>query len=78
MGKIILDSVLRNKLPDLSEQMEVCDESGRTVGLFLPLEQYKHLLRNVRIPLSDEEIERRRQEGDGCSLPEFWARMSRP
>jgi hypothetical protein len=76
MGKIILDPELREKLNGLNERLEICDETGKPVGLYLPLEVYKKLLyTGVEIPLSEEEIERRRQEKGGIPLQELWKRM---
>jgi hypothetical protein len=76
MGTITLDPVLRAKLNGLNEQLEICDETGKPVGMYLPLEDYKKLLyRGVEIPLSEEEIEQRRKEPGGSSLQEIWKRL---
>jgi hypothetical protein len=75
MGKIVLDTALREKLNGLSEQMEVHNEKDEVVGVFLPMSLYKYLLRTVPIPFSADEIERRRQEKGGCSLEEIWQRI---
>jgi hypothetical protein len=72
---IVLDPALREQLNGLSEQMEVCDEKGKIVGMFLPLDFYKYLVRSTRPPLSDEEIARRKQEKGGCSLDEIWKKL---
>ena len=78
MSTITLDPVLRAKLNGLNEQLEICDETGKPVGMYLPLEDYKKLLyRGVEIPFSEEEIESRRNEPGGSSLAEFWKRMGR-
>ena len=77
MGKIILDPTLRAKLNGLTESMEVCDENDKTVGMFLPKSEYQQLLANFEIPFSQEEIERRRNSGGGCSLDEIWARLEK-
>ena len=78
MSKVILDQSLRAKLNGLNEQVELCDESGRTLGHFLPLKLYEKLVAaNVKIPFSEEEIRRRRQEKGGSSLEEFWKRMQK-
>jgi hypothetical protein len=75
MSTITLDPELRARLNGLNEQVCVVDEGGRQVGLFLPLEEYKTLLRNIRIPFTLEEIEQLRKAGGGCSLAEFWKRL---
>ena len=76
MSKLILDSDLRAKLNGLSERIEICDESDQPLGVFLPFKEYQKLLgRAYDIPLSPEEIERRRKEKGGCSLEEFWRKM---
>jgi hypothetical protein len=78
MSKIILDQALRAKLNGLNEQMEICDESGKTLGHFLPVEVYRKLVvSKLQIPFSEAEIERRRRETDGCSLEEFWKRVEK-
>ena len=44
MTKVIVDQSLRSKLNGLDEQVELCDESGRTMGHFLPDDLYRKLL----------------------------------
>ena len=44
MSKVILDDHLRAKLNGLDEVVEICEPSGRTVGVFLPEEFYNDLL----------------------------------
>lgn len=78
MSKITLDADLRSKLNGLNEQMEICDESGQTLGQFLPEAIYKKLLYaavKAACPHSEEELERRRHESGGRSLQEFWQSM---
>lgn len=76
MNRITLDAELRAKLNGLTEQVEVCDENDKTVGMFVPLALYKQLLyENVKIPFTKEEIDRFRSEKGGCSLEEFWKKM---
>ncbi len=74
MGKVVLDQTLRSKLNGLNEQLEVCDESGRTLGQFLPEDQYKKLLYKAveaACPHSREELECRRHEKGGRTLAEI-------
>jgi hypothetical protein len=77
MNKIILDPALREKLNGLDRELELCDETGRTVGHFLPDAQYRKLvLASLQVPLTDEEIEEvRKQKGTGRSLAEIWKKL---
>ena len=75
---IVIDHELRSRLSGLDRQIEFNDEAGKTLGVFLPTEDYYQLLyRDVEIPFSDAEIARLRQAKEGCSLEEFWKRMGR-
>ncbi len=73
MSRVILDPELRSKLNGLNEQLEVCDEAGKTLGHFLPESLYRELLLCwSKANLSDEELARRRQEPRGRTLAEIW------
>jgi hypothetical protein len=79
MSRVVLDSQLRSKLNGLTEQVEFCDESGATVGRFVPESLYRELLVAwSRTHLSDEELERRRQEPRGRTLAEIWKSLGQP
>lgn len=69
MTKVTVDAAIRARLHDLSELLEVCDESGRTLGYFHPLVLAGDA--KAASPLSDEEIERRRQQRTGRPLGEI-------
>jgi hypothetical protein len=80
MSKVILDEVLRAKLNGLHEQVELCDESGQTVGHFLPADAYKKLFYAAlaaECPHSAKELERRHQAEGGRSLAEIWKSLGR-
>jgi hypothetical protein len=51
------------------------DEAGEAVGFFLPLLSYRALLKNLQIPLSAEELQRRSAEEGAIPLEEFWKQM---
>jgi hypothetical protein len=73
MTRIVADLALRRQLNGLKSPVEVCDESGRTMGHYLPEADYKALLYStIDLPLSQEEITRRRQERGGRTLSEIW------
>ena len=78
MGKLTLNADLRNKLNGLNEPLEVCDETGHTVGHFLPHPLYEELFYAAlaaESPHSKEELKRRHQEVGGRPLAEIWKRL---
>jgi hypothetical protein len=60
MSRIIVDAALREKLSGLTEVVELCDESGRVLGRFLPKLDRAHY-ENLEPQISKEELQRRRQ-----------------
>jgi hypothetical protein len=76
MTRIVIDQSIRSKISNLAEQVELCDETGRTVGYFLPAGMHRALLRAwAEAQLSDEELERRRNEPGGKTLAEIWSEL---
>jgi hypothetical protein len=73
MTKIIVDAATRANLHNLDTLLEVCDESGQTLGYFHPQGPPSR----VPSPFSDEEIERRRQQRTGKPLAEILERLNR-
>ena len=69
MTKVTVDAATRAKLNDLHELLEVCDESGRTLGYFHPVVSFDSL--KALSPFSDEEIEKLRQQRTGRPLSEI-------
>lgn len=63
MTRVIVDETLRSRLHNLSEPLELCDESGRVVGRVFPavdLSQYEQW----EPPISEEELRRREQSDE--------------
>jgi hypothetical protein len=80
MGRLTLDTDLRNKLNGLNEPIEVCDEAGRTVGHFLPADIYDELFYKAlaaESPHPEDELKRRHHEVGGRSLADIWRRLGR-
>jgi hypothetical protein len=57
MTRVIVDQELRNKLGDLTEPIELCDETGRVLARVNPALDPE--LYDLEPKISDEEIERR-------------------
>jgi hypothetical protein len=73
MTKVIIDAATRANLHNLDTVLQVCDEDGHTLGYFHPLSDGTP----VRSPISDEEIECRRQQRTGKPLAEILERLKR-
>jgi len=75
MSRVTLDLELRARLNGLNEPLEICDESGRTLGHFLPEQSYQSLLYQVaeaQCPYSADELRDMRQESGARPLAELW------
>jgi hypothetical protein len=63
MTKIDVDDILRDKLCNLAEPLELCDPSGRVLGRVFPtldLSGYERW----EPPISEEELRRREESGE--------------
>jgi hypothetical protein len=77
MNRIVLDESTWEKLRGVHEVVEVCDQSGERVGHFLSDDLFRRLLYDwANAQVSDEELERRRQQPGGRTLAEIWARLN--
>jgi hypothetical protein len=76
MTKVILDEALRNKLHNLSEALELCDESGRVLGHVYPEYDLSEYEEQREPQVSDEELRRREQSNEPCyTTAEVLARL---
>ena len=71
MNKIVIDKDLRTRLDNLDTELELCDESGRTLGYFVPAtETNPSLYEWARREFTEEEIESARKEPGGLNIAE--------
>jgi hypothetical protein len=78
MQKVIVDPATRDRLHNLADHLEFCDESGRTLGHYLPANQYmKLVLASDGCPYTEEELARFQQEPGGRPLAEIWKSLGR-
>ena len=56
MTRIIVDELLRSRLHNLTQPLELCDESGRIVGRLFPTEDASDY-DPCRPPLTEEETQ---------------------
>jgi hypothetical protein len=78
MSKVVLDEALRSKLNGLNAEVELCDETGRTVGRFLPEDVYwEFAYAWAKAQFTDEELAEARAEPGGMTTPEAIAYIER-
>jgi len=78
MSKVIIDDELRSKLNGLNETIEFCEASGKTVGHFLPHDEYLQLVYAwEKATMSIEELKRRAAEPGGMKLADCWKAMGK-
>jgi hypothetical protein len=70
MTKIVLDASTRNKLLDLAQPLELCDESGKVLGVFTPVVRPEPTI-------SEEELDRREEETESYSTAEVLAHVEK-
>ena len=74
MTRVLIDANLPAKLLQLTEAMELCDESGRVVSRVFPvmdLSKYEPW----EPPISEEELQRREQSDEWYSTEEVLAHL---
>jgi len=78
MTAIVVDKELREKLQKLGHEVPLCDESGSTLGWFLPEAEYmKVLYDRARQMFTDEELDRAEKETGGRPLADILADLRR-
>lgn len=76
MVKVTIDNSLREQLDLLHEEAQLCDETGRTIGYYLPESLRHRMLYNwARTEVSDAELDQARDEPGGATLAEIWQRL---
>ena len=69
MNRIAVDSVAASQLQGLILPVEIVDETGKTLGRFIPS---REVLERDQCPYTPEELEEMRNEPGGCTLEELW------
>lgn len=78
MDKVIVDAELRSRLHNLDSTLELCDESGLTLGHFVPTpDRLRWAYDWARTAFTDDELERARQEPGGRTIAEILQRLGR-
>jgi hypothetical protein len=76
MKNIVLDEALRSKFGELTEEVQISDESGKMVGMVVPKAMfYRLLLESPEAQVSEEELERSFAEPGGQPLVDVKRRL---
>ncbi|MCO6458965.1 MAG: hypothetical protein J5I93_26965 [Pirellulaceae bacterium] len=67
MVRITIDQAFCSKLGNSEEPLELCDETGRVVGHFIPV-QDRAVYQGVESPAGDDELDRRCRDEAGRPL----------
>ena len=70
MVRVTVDAAFCSQLGGLDSPLELCDETGRVVGHFIP-QQDRSIYEGVESPVSDEELERRFRDESGRPLDDI-------
>jgi len=90
MTRVVVDAAMRARLAGLSDQVELCDESGHVLGRFIPgVEAHDESGRVLGrftpgspaeadgCPYTEEELRRFQQETGGRPLADIWKDLGR-
>jgi hypothetical protein len=78
MSKVIIDDALGLKLGSCATTVELCDQTGRLLGHFIPVRQAETIsLLGDRCPYTEAELRAARDEIGGRTLAEIWKTLGR-
>lgn len=70
MNRVIVDPVTQALLANARQRLELCDDAGRVLGYFIPVEE-RSPSKGREPQIGEEEIERRLRRGGGRTLAEI-------
>ncbi|HUY35517.1 MAG TPA: hypothetical protein VMV69_22430 [Pirellulales bacterium] len=75
MTRLVVDATLRDQLLNSSATVELWDDSGRLLGMFMPVSEREAAL--IAEPVSSEEELLRREQEKGYSITEVLANLEK-
>ena len=76
MSRLIVDLSTQTQLANVYETLELCDDSGRVLGHFIPALDWSRC-KGIEPQISEEELQRREQQGGGRSLAQILADLDK-
>ena len=78
MSKIVMGPELLRQFQNVNEQVEFCDQAGKTVGHFLPETLYQEMVNAyVEKVFPKSEVEEALRQSGGKTLKEIWRKLGR-
>jgi hypothetical protein len=74
MTRLILDPTMEARFANLKERVEVCDGSGRVLGVFTPAADHT-LYQGIEVPFNEEEIRQAEEETESYTTKEVLAHL---
>jgi hypothetical protein len=71
----MLDHATVAKFQGVNERVELCDESGRTIGFYDPVNGHVENAQNLESPYTREQLHQFRNEPGGKPLSEILKRL---
>jgi hypothetical protein len=76
MNKVVVDTLVRSRLDNLNSAMELCDESGVTLGYFVPAsDRERALYKWVQESVADKELQSAFEEPGEYTIEEVLAEL---
>jgi hypothetical protein len=77
MNRVVVDTAVRSRLDNLNSAMELCDESGVTLGYFVPASSRQRVLyQQIQESVTDEELQRAFEEPGEYTIDEVLADLN--
>ena len=76
MNRVTVDPETRTRLQNLDKELEIYDEAGTKLGVFLPADPDEAAIYEwARNEFTDEEIDAARREGGGITTQELLRKL---
>jgi hypothetical protein len=75
MTRLLLDAELAGRLGGAQEHLQLCDPTGKVVGIFVPAPPLD-LYRSEPVPFTEEELDAAEKETGGRSLAAILADLT--
>ena len=76
MQRMVLDSSFRDLLVKAGGHLQLCDDVGQIIGYFVPVSEHDTAVYKwVREQITDDELQRRKEESGALSTADVLSRL---